>query len=148
MTICKPALLPMLFATLVGGCATSGDCEVPIPKLAVEGVVARLEAGHRVQLEGWVHFRGEVILYDSREAMSQSLVFPYCISGFLDQSLSDMSAPDLDGRKVRVSGTLLKFEHSEDQEGTISTWSVIDGVPLKNWCLGSYVLKIDELAEL
>ena len=77
--------------------------------------------------------------------MKLGLAYPYCISGALAPSAVHSKPAELDGKRVRVKGTLLRFESRRDEPNTISTFSVIDGMFFKNWCYGPYVLRIEEL---
>ena len=77
--------------------------------------------------------------------MKLRLVYPYCISSALAPNVDHAEAAALDGKWVLVKGTLLRFERTPDQSNSISTLSVIDGMPFKNWCFGPYVFRIEGL---
>ena len=119
--------------------------DVPLPALAVMDVNAELEDERQVQLDARVQYSGELLLFDSAEAMRLGLVYPYCISAGLAPNVGHAEVAELDGKRVQVRGTLLRYESLPDEPNTISTSTVIDGMFFKNWCFGPYVLRIEEL---
>jgi hypothetical protein len=72
-------------------------------------------------------------------------VYPYCISAGLAPNVGDARMNGLSRKRVRVSGTLLRYENAPDGPNTISTSTVIGGMFFKNWCFGPYVLRIEKL---
>jgi hypothetical protein len=125
--------------------ATPALADIPLPTLAVKDARAELGEGRQVELDVRVQYSGELLLFDSPRAMRLGLVYPYCISAGLAPNLDHAKAAELDGKRVQVKGTLLRFETQPDEPNTISTISVIDGMFFKNWCFGPYVLRIEEL---
>jgi len=129
-------------ALAVASPALSG---IPTPTLAVLNARAELGEGRQVELDARVQYSGELLLFDSAKAMRLGLVYPYCISAGLAPSVEHAKAAELAGKRVRVSGTLLRYENAPDEPNTISTSTIIDGMFFKNWCFGPYVLRIEKL---
>ena len=125
--------------------ASPALADIPLPALAVKNVRAELGEGRQVELDARVQYSGELLLFDSPEAMRLGLVYPYCISAGLAPSLSHAKAAELAGKRVQAGGTLLRYESAPDEPNTISTSTVIGGMFFKNWCFGPYVLRIEEL---
>lgn len=129
-------------------CSPALARDVPIPKIAIKDFVqGEFHDGKAVELEGYVKYAGEILLFDSREAAKQSLIYPYCISAnFPSTATAETRA--FDRKRVKVSGRLFQDHRVEPEPNTIQTYAVIEGTPFKNWCLGPYVLKIDEITVL
>ena len=118
---------------------------IPTPTLAVKNARAELGEGRQVELDARVQYSGELLLFDTAKAMRLGLVYPYCISAGLSPSVEHVKAAELAGKRVRVRGTLLRYENAPDEPNTISTSTTIDGMFFKNWCFGPYVLRIEKL---
>ena len=130
-------------ALAVASPALSG---IPTPTLAVMNARAELGEGRQVELDARVQYSGELLLFDSPEAMRLRLVYPYCISAGLAPSVGYAKAAELAGKRVQVQGTLLRYESAPGEPRTISTSTVIGGMFFKNWCFGPYVLRIEKLS--
>ena len=126
--------------------ASPSLADVPLPALAVKNARAELGEGRQVELDARVQYSGELLLFNSPRAMKLGLVYPYCISAGLAPSVGQAKPAELDGKRVHVKGTLLRFQSLPDEPNTISTFSVIDGLFFKNWCFGPYVLRIEDLS--
>jgi hypothetical protein len=136
--------------TLIGlGLSGANDisAEVPLPSHAIHVAKSTELDGQQVEMEGWVRFHGEILLFDSRSAMKIGLVYPYCISASGSPSVL-FRGKALDKQHVRVSGTLRRYPQGTDDPATISTSTTINGMWFKNWCFGPYVLEIDDLTLL
>jgi hypothetical protein len=125
--------------------ASPALADVPLPALAVKNARGELGEGRQIELDARVQYSGELRLYDSAKAMRLRLVYPYCISAGLAPNVGDARMNGLSRKRVRVSGTLLRYENAPDGPNTISTSTVIGGMFFKNWCFGPYVLRIEKL---
>lgn len=104
-----------------------------------------MDTGDIVRLEGFVDYRGEVILYSSRDAKYKQLVFPYCVSGY--SSISSRKIEAFGNERVIVSAEVFDIERPSSDE-SIYTHVYVSGKPIKNWCFGSRALMIDDIEKV
>lgn len=102
----------------------------------------RMKSGDQIQLDGIIDYRGEVIVYTSIDAKRLRLVFPYCVSGVSESARSEIES--LIGHKARIYAVVFNVQPDPSDSG-LMTRSLIDGVPIKNWCLGDRALRITRL---
>lgn len=143
LSVQRIALFPMLFVACTS-IATAAK-EVPIPTLAVSNANHELRAGKEITLDVWMKYRGELELHDSRVSRDLSLLFPYCISAGLGPALGHMDVSKLDNRLAQVRGKLFTYQSPQSEQNSIQTFTAIEGMSFKNWCLGPYVMQIDEV---
>ena len=124
-----------VFATIICSSANASSIEPPYSTI-------RMRAGERVQLDEIIDYRGEVIFYTSDHSRKLRLVFPYCVSGITELDAWQVSI--FIGHKVRIEAKVADVKPNI-QPDSLSTWSLVEGVPIKNWCFGGRALIITHI---
>jgi hypothetical protein len=90
--------------------------------------------------DGWAWIKGEVMIYDTKEAMiakDQSR----CISA-VSTKLSLQQLVTFDGKKIRIVGTLLPYSSLADEDAVVLRRKILDGIVVSNFCLKNDVILI------
>jgi hypothetical protein len=143
-----PIRTTLVTACAIGSCCGAQAKDVPLPQIAVRDVaLGEFREGKSIQLDAYAKYSGELLLFDSKETADLGLVYPYCISAN-SPSATETEKREYDHKRVRVSGTLARYERAKPELNTIQTLAVIEGMVFGNWCYGPYVLKIDKIVAL
>jgi hypothetical protein len=127
------------FVTLLTFFSVAACTSAVQPKLP--SLSRNLTVGQDVTLEGWLNNRGEILLFDSEEAMKLNLIFPYCVSALASPSL-DETLSDLNKKHVLLNADVYLFSDLPNEPGEVVTRKILNDQLMANYCYGDYVLYI------
>jgi hypothetical protein len=107
----------------------------------------QLVNARQVKLTGWLTTLGEFKLFSSKNAMRRKAKYPECISGVMANEPSS-SFKKLNGRHVRVTATVWKFNSLPKESDYELARRVLSNSIITNWCFGDDVLLIERIEEL
>jgi hypothetical protein len=118
--------------------------------LALTGSAAHLGAaslpGDRVSISGWARVHGEVMLFDTRDAMVKR-DYQHCISGLPAHGLlSDLS--QFDGEHVSITARIVNLKSLPDEDEVILQRKLLNGHVISDFCLKDHVLSIYSISKL
>lgn len=131
----KSRALALLLAVSASASCASGK------GLSPADFAVQVKGSGPVRITGWARLRGEIMVFPSRQAMQQKSRYPACVSGvFQDQASRELA--QYDGKKVIITGDLVRFDTLTDEDAPLLRRKVLAGSVIPNFCFGENVLLI------
>ena len=107
---------------------------------------ASLDPKHR--FEGWLKYRGEVMLFNTQADYLASTkprpgASPRCVSGVL--AGNDRNLRPWDGRRVIITGRLVNYESLKDENRVVIPRKMLARKIISNFCLRDQIILITSL---
>jgi hypothetical protein len=123
--------------------------DVPSPQIAMREMAGQNHsAGQPFSIDAYAEYGWEEVrLYDSLRAAELGLVYPYCISA-VSREWDYPARQALDGKWVRVTGTLFARPTPQRFGGGFLMQGEADGLRFRNDCLGPSLLNVQSVEVL